>query len=182
MLRNRSCQILATAAFLALWANPLQAHEEGVLSVAASSVAAGSSLAVSGTRFSSATTYTLILKGALDQHTLGTIESDAEGAFATQLDVAAAVKPGVYRLVAVAPDGDDVAQADLTVTAAVAPASAQQKNTAQRQAATPTASAEELAIDRRWTGVEWFVIGVLLGGALATGAALYSRPRASGPA
>ncbi len=153
-------------------AGPAEAHEEGVLTVASPSAAAGSALAVSGEHFSGSTSFRLLLKGALREYELGTIDSDTAGAFTREIVIPADVRPGAYRLVAVAPDGDEAAEVDLEVeeeSGGDATGSGARSMTQPR--------ADELSIERSYSGIEWFLLGVLFGGALAGGIALYRRPK-----
>ncbi len=143
-------------------------------------VEAGGELEVVGQRFSATTRYRLVLKGALSEHELGTaVETDADGGFDVRLSIPQEVEPGAYRLVAVAPDGDDAAEVDVEVLPAVTDSASSEagQGAADAGSTTRVPSAEELNIERRWTGVEWFVVGVLFGGALAGGIALYRGGR-----
>lgn len=151
------------------------AHDEGVLNLASESVQAGTAVALAGEQFA-AGTYRLALKGALREYELGSIEIGADGTFSHSLAVPRDVEAGAYRLVIVASDGDEAAAVDLEVLAA---APAAMDHSAEAAAMSPQPSAEELAIERDWSGAEWFVVGVLFGGALVGGATLLRRPRAA---
>ena len=144
------------------------AHEEGVLTLASPTVAAGSKLSLQGEHFS-AGSYTLFLRGALREYDVGSVEVGGDGTFALDLAVPPAVEPGAYRLVAIADDGDEAAAADVEVLAAPQGAPAREADAALTR---PTPSAEELDIRREWSGAEWFFVGVLFGGAVVGGAAL----------
>ena len=180
---NARVSVLAVM-IVAMAASLARAHEKGVITLASGMVAAGSTLQVKGEKFSSSTQLRLVLRGALSEREIGSAETDAAGGFVIELEIPAGVEPGAYRLVAVAPDGDEVASADLEVDAAraVVPESAGAEAQEQAAGAEPAAaampmpSAEELAIERRWSGFEWFVIGVLIGGAAVAGMFLYRRP------
>jgi methionine-rich copper-binding protein CopC len=146
------------------------AHEEGVLRLADARATAGRTLEVGGEKFSAGTPFRLLLKGALKEYELTTVETDAQGNFSLVLPIPATVEPGAYRLVAVAPDGDDAAAADLEIEAApAAPEEAPDEEGAHAALESQTPSAEELAIERSWSGIEWFVIGMLFGAALTAG-------------
>ncbi len=160
---NARVSVLAVM-IVAMAASQARAHEKGVITLASGMAAAGSTLQVKGEKFSSSTQLRLVLRGALSEREIGSAETDAAGGFVIELEIPAGVEPGAYRLVAVAPDGDEVASADLEVEAEPA------------ASAMPIPSAEELAIERRWSGFEWFVIGVLVGGAAVAGMFLYRRP------
>jgi len=153
-------------------AGPAAAHEEGVLNLASPTVAAGTSVSVDGEDFA-AGTYSLLLKGALREYPVGSVDVGDAGTFSLQLAVPRAVEPGAYRLAVVASDGDEAAAVDIEVLAAPAEPTTQMKEGAAP--AQPTPSAAELDIQRDWSAAEWFVIGVLFGGALAGGMALLRR-------
>ncbi len=103
--------------------------------------------------------------------------SDTAGSFEIQLELPAAAGPGSYRLVAVAPDGDEAAAVELELEAAPIRSSADEPaGTGAAQTHTGP-SAEALNIERDWSGAEWFVLGALFGGALAGGLALLRRGR-----
>ncbi len=183
---NARVSVLAVM-IVAMAASQARAHEKGVITLASGMAAAGSTLQVMGEKFSSSTQLRLVLRGALSEREIGSAETDAAGGFVIELEIPAGVEPGAYRLVAVAPDGDEVASADLEVEAAPAVVPESAGAGAQEQAAgaagaepaasaMPIPSAEELAIERRWSGFEWFVIGVLVGGATVAGMFLYRRP------
>lgn len=180
---NARVSVLAVM-IVAMAASQARAHEKGVITLASAMAAAGSSLQVMGEKFSSSIQLRLVLRGALSEREIGSAETDAAGGFMIELEIPAGVEPGAYRLVAVAPDGDEVASADLEVEAApaVVPESAgagAQEHAAGAEpaaSAMPMPSAEELAIERQWSGFEWFVIGVLVGGATVAGIFLYRRP------
>ncbi len=173
-------QVAITAGLLLVlsssFVEPLHSHEEGVLNLASPTVAAGATVALSGERFSRTTAYRLVLKGALREYALATVESDDEGGFTLELEIPAVAQPGAYRLVAVAPDGDDVAEVDLEVQAAVRSEADAMEEVGEQLATATLPRADELELERRWTGVEWFLMGVLFGGALAGGLALYRKP------
>ncbi len=144
---------LALALAVGLSAVPARAHGDGVLRLARARATAGLELPVSGQEFSASTVFRLVLKGALREYELTTVESDAQGTFNLDLRIPATVQPGSYRLVAVAPDDDDAATVDLEVEAA----SAESEAAGAAAAETPMASADALVIERRRSGIEWFV-------------------------
>lgn len=152
-------------------------HDEGVLTLAAPTASAGGSLSVSGEHFSAGTAYRLLLKGALREYELGRVEASAAGTFTATLDVPESAPPGSYRLVAVAPDGDEAAEVDLELEAMPVTAQSSESESNQPRAAATRPSAEDLVVERRWSGFEWFVIGALFGGGLAAGVVLSRRPR-----
>ena len=155
----------------------LRAPHEAVLTLGSSTAAAGGTLRVSGAEFHSVTSYKLVLKGVLDEYEVGSADSDSEGRFALELEIPVNVRPGAYRLVALQPDGEEAASRDLTVEPAPADVDVEAGEASPGEAdATPMPPmprADELVIERRWSGFEWFVIGGALIGALAAGSLFY---------
>lgn len=159
----------ALVAFLLLLAagGGLAAHEEAVLDSPVSSVPAGGTLLLSGSDFGAEEEYALRLLGTLEEHELGPVRSDDEGRFELEVAIPDAVRPGSYRLVAVAPDGDVAASLDLTVLPARRAAEGRAGGPgAARDGGTPApraATDEEIRIERSRSGVEWGVIGLIVG-------------------
>ncbi len=150
------------------------ALHEAVLTLGSSTAAAGGTLRVTGAEFHSVTTYTLVLKGVLDEYEVGSAESDSEGRFTLELEIPDNVRPGAYRLVALEADGEEAASRDLTVESAPADVDVESGEASPGDAdANPMPRADELVIERRWSGFEWFVIGAALIGALAAGSLFY---------
>lgn len=154
-------------------------HEEGVLTLDRAEVKAGAGLEVGGRDFTPATRFRLVLQGGLREYELLEARSDSAGAFLLDLSIPDTVEPGSYRLVAIAADGDIAASVDLSVLEA-APAAAEgaprpEEAAPADSAKRPSPSAVEIELQRSWSGVEWFVIGLALGGALAGGAVLLRR-------
>ncbi len=181
MTRVRSIIVSTLATLLAVHLTPgvARAHEEGVLTLASPKATVGSTLAVTGADFSRGTAYQLVLRGALRSFELGRVTSDTAGSFEIQLELPAAAGPGSYRLVAVAPDGDEAAVVELELEAAPIRPSDEPAGSGAAQTHTGP-SAEPLNIERDWSGAEWFVLGALFGGALAGGLALLRRVRLEG--
>lgn len=150
-------------------------HEEGVLTLSADAATVGSSLRVTGTDFTASTSYRLALQGALDRYELEAVEADAEGSFELRLSIPDHVRPGTYRLIAVAPDGDESGEAELLIEAPTTNEADADggEDDGTSEAPAPVARADERTFERSWSGIEWFVIGAIMGGALVGGAALY---------
>ena len=150
------------------------APHEAVLTLGSSTAEAGGTLRVSGAEFHSVASYTLVLKGVLDEYEVGTADTDSEGRFTLELEIPANVRPGAYRLVALEADGEEAASRDLTVEPAPADVDVEAGEASPGDAhANPMPRADELVIERRWSGFEWFVIGAALIGALAAGTFFY---------
>ncbi len=177
MNRGRNIVVSTLMVLLAtqLSLGPARAHEEGVLTLASPRAAVGSALTLNGADFSGRTDYRLVLKGALRSFELGRVASDTAGSFEIQLELPADAGPGSYRLVAVAPDGDEVAAVELELEAA--PTGTETVEPQETTGGHGGPSAEPLDIGRDWSGVEWFVLGALFGGALTGGLTLLRRAR-----
>ncbi len=160
---------------------PSVAHEKAVLESSRSSVPAGAVLPLDGRDFGEGESYVLRLVGALREYGLGEVEADAEGLFSIELAIPGSVTPGVYQVVAVAPDGDVTARLDLTVLEAEAarPEGAEERpaSEAAHEAAPRVARADEMPIERSRSGLEWGINGLLIGGAGGLGLGLMRAGR-----
>ncbi len=158
---------------------PSLAHEKAVLESSRSSVPAGAVLPLDGRDFGAGESYVLRLVGALREYELGEVEADAEGIFSIELAIPGSVTPGAYQVVAVAPDGDVAARLDLTVLEAEAaePEGAEERpaGEAAQEAMPRVARADEMPIERSRSGLEWGVIGLLIGGAGGLGLGLIKK-------
>lgn len=160
-------------------------HGDATLEASATSVAVGGTLTLQGALFVPGEAHRLVLRGTLDDHELGTVTADADSTFTRELTIPTDVRPGNYRLVAVAPDGDEVATLDLPVLEARPAESAPGEATPAAEGSPPPASsssasssearADELSIERSRAGVEWGLIGLLIGLAGGLGAGLLRR-------
>lgn len=162
---------------LALVSADAQAHEDAVLRSRLSTVAAGDTLPLSGTDFSPGVTYTLQLVGALREIELQRVEGGADGTLDLAIAVPRDVSPGVYKLVALAPDGDRVASLDLTIleSAAVPDDAASAASELGHAESGQSARADDMPIERLRSGAEWGVIGLLIGLAAGIGIMLIRR-------
>ena len=158
---------------------PSVGHEKAVLESSRSSVPAGAVLPLDGREFGAGESYVLRLVGALREYELGEVEADADGLFSIELTIPGSVTPGTYQVVAVAPDGDVAARLDLTVLEAEAaePEGAEERpaGRAANEAAPRVARADEMPIERSRSGLEWGVIGLLIGGAGGLGLGLIKK-------
>jgi hypothetical protein len=153
------------------------AHEEAVLRSSQTSVAAGSSIELSGSDFAGTESYQLRLLGVLDEYDVGRVEADSSGVFSHQLAVPAEVAPGAYQVVAVASDGDVVARLDVTVLAAAAGGTTgtMAADHAMGDQAGPAARHDDIQIERDRSGVEWGMIGLVIGLAGGIGLGMVRR-------
>ncbi len=158
---------------------PSGAHEKAVLESSRSSVPAGAVLPLDGRDFGASESYVLRLVGALREYELREVEADADGLFSIELAIPGSVRPGAYQVVAVAPDGDVAARLDLTVLEAEAaePEGAEERpaGEAAQEAMPRVARADEMPIERSRSGLEWGVIGLLIGGAGGLGLGLIKK-------
>lgn len=158
--------------------SPFAAHDEAVLESPQSSVSAGSALQLEGRHFEAGESYTLRLLGALREYDLRKMEPDSAGTLSFQLDIPREVVPGGYQLVAVAADGDVVARLDIAVLAPSPVESSRTEGEAQavgRAAQMPAARTDDIRIERNRGGVEWGVIGLVIGLAGGLGVGLLRR-------
>jgi len=150
----------------ALAGAPAVAHEEGVIRLSSPTAAPGQEIEIVGERLPRSMTLTLELRGALANYPLGEIESDDKGAFTTRLALPVEVRPGRYRVMVLASDGDVVARADLVVLAAppaqIAPAE-------PIEHAHVTDAMMDLPVSRstgEWVAIVAFVVAAVAGGLL----------------
>ncbi|MEE9471119.1 MAG: hypothetical protein V3W32_05315, partial [Gemmatimonadota bacterium] len=157
------------------------AHEKAVLESSRSSVPAGAVLPLDGRDFGAGESYVLRLQGALREYELGEVKADAEGLFSIELAILGSVTPCTYQVVAVAPDGDVAARLDLTVLEAEAtePEGAEERpaGEAAHEISPRVARADDMPIERSRSGIEWGVIGLLIGGAGGLGLGLMRAGR-----
>jgi hypothetical protein len=148
----------------ALAAASVAAHEEGVIRLASPTAAPGQEIEIEGEKLPRSTKLSLELRGALANYPLGEIESDQAGAFVTLLALPADVRPGRYRVMALAPDGDVVGRADLVV---VAGRPAELVPAGPIEPAHVTDAMMDLPVSRS-TG-EWLAIAALIAGSAVGG-------------
>jgi hypothetical protein len=141
-------------AFLAA-AAPASAHEEGVLHLESQAVAPGGELGIQGAKLPKDLNLRLELRGALETFPLVEVRTDSAGEFRTRLALPVEARTGRYVIVAIAPDGDEVGEAELVITAAPAPGGT------TPEAAVPSAESMDLP-DARSTP-EWIAIVAWVG-------------------
>lgn len=178
MMTRLDVGILAFLAFLALGPAEAAAHGDATLEGPDGTVGAGQGITLSGAGFAPGESHRLVLRGTLDDYELGTATAGADSTFTVELAVPAGARPGQYRVVALAPDGDEVATLDLPVTAAretaeEADAGASGSTSSGRSG--PEARADEIVIERSRAGIEWGVIGLVIGLAGGLGVGLFRR-------
>lgn len=173
--QTTSSGIAAALLLFLVVAAPLLAHGEGVLTADRTSMAAGQALRLEGSKLEAGSSYGLRLVGALHTYCLGEAKADSAGTFTLRLTVPDSVRPGTYRVEAMAPDGDVAAKVDLTVVAPAPASSASEAAPGRKQ---PMARAGDLAIARSRGGLGWGIIGLVIGlsAGLGVGLLLKGRP------
>ena len=164
-MKNWVKGIGASIAVLVLSAGLMGAagHPEATLKSPVSSVAAGATMPLQGEMFLADQKVKLALQGAFNEYDLPEMTADAEGKFSTSLEIPSGVRPGAYLLVAIADDGDVVARLEVTVEGS-APAAAGHDMTAMGMGEMASAArADEMPIERSRSGMEWGMIGLLIG-------------------
>ena len=175
-MRTMRTSLLTAVMALAMGA---AVHPTAVLKSPTSAIMAGGKLELHGAEFVSGEAATLLLRGPLAEYELRDITPAADGTFQIDLPIPGDVRPGQCRLVALASDGDITASLDLTVLAAGPAAHDEGEDAAEDghdEMGGMTASAEDLPIERSRAGIEWGLIGLLIGLAGGGGAMLVLRP------
>lgn len=169
-------RVVLSTLLLAVFAAPLWGHEKGAIRLAKKEVAAGGELVIRGEKLPKSNSVILTLVGALATHSLGEVATTATGTFDTKVTLPVGAKPGAYVVIAEAGDGDELARADVVVTAAMAhDMSMHMADTSSAQSPHPTPAMMELEAAR--SGVEWTVILTVLALSLGSGAALLVSSR-----
>jgi len=170
----RSLVLIAFASILALGLLAAGARTAGghgaVIRLAASAVAAGDSLGVSGEGLGSGDSVALVLEGAAGRFPLGSALGDERGRFTIRVLVPLGIPAGEYRVVATG--GHDRAFADLRVTADAAVLVAAPHGAME-------ARADQVPLERRRAPLELGVAGAVLVALVAAGV-LLMRTRGGG--
>lgn len=169
---------LGLLAFFALAPPKLAAHGDATLESSAASVRVGEALALSGSLFVPGEAHRLVLRGTMSEYELGEVTAGSDSTFTRRLSIPADVRPGQYRLVAIAPDGDEVATLDLPVLAAERSSGSGAAAATGDETGSPAgteARADEIEIQRSRAGLEWGVIGLVIGLAGGLGLGLIRR-------
>lgn len=162
----RRSALLTTGLGLALWlglATTALAHsgEGSGIAVEPTSVTAGNTVILAGTGLEPNSDRVLVLVGGELTVALGTVTTDAEGMFATELTIPSHLPSGTFELQAI---GDETLTVPLGITALVGGAGA------------PATNGEQEAIDPRQRGaVELGLIGFLVAFLAMTGGLLIWR-------
>lgn len=168
-------RVVLSTLLLAVFAAPLWGHEKGAIRLANKEVAAGGELVIRGEKLPKSNSVILTLVGALATHSLGEVATTATGTFDTKITLPAVVKTGAYVVLAEAGDGDELARADVVVTAAMAHDMATHMADSSAMAAHP--SAAMMKLDATRSGLEWTVILIIVGFSIGGGVALLATSR-----
>lgn len=177
-----SSGVILLAAALLLSGSPVHppVHGEGVLTAERGTMAAGESLKLTGAAFEPGETYEIKLVGPLQEFLLATVRVAPDSTFALTVAIPADAREGSFRLEVVAPDGDVSAGLDVTLLAA-APIPNESSTDPMAGMDHPPgammARADEIAINRSYSGVALAMIGGLIGLAAGLGIGLLSRRR-----
>ncbi len=176
---TRVSSTLALLALLASSAAPALAHPKAVLRSSQSSIAVGEQLPVAGERFGARGSFRLVLAGALSEYTLREVTADSAGTFSVDVTIPDGTRPGQYRLLVFASDGDEVAALDLSILPALAaespPANPDHLESPEGEHVGDAAGMElpkSIVPERSWSGIEWGVVGLVIGLAAGLGVAL----------
>jgi hypothetical protein len=175
-MRTMRLSVLAAVTALTMGA---VLHPSAVLRSPVSAIEAGAKLELVGEEFSAGEATALLLRGPLAEYELREVTPGEDGTFKIDLPIPGDVRPGQYRLVALASDGDVSASLDLTVLMATSKSSDDGDEHAEEgdheEMGAMGARADEMPIERSRAGVEWGVIGLLIGLAGGGGAILVLR-------
>lgn len=177
--------ILLACCLLTGLAVPANAHEKGVIHLASKQLPVGGELVAHGEKLPKSARLRLELRGALATLRLGDVKTDSAGAFQFHVVLPPEARAGSYTVVALASDGDKVAQADLALT----PAPAASANVPMAEMAGHEAmvnapgdsarhpTAEPMNVPVETSGAEWVAIFGFIGLGLAAGAGLLAQAR-----
>ncbi len=138
------------------WPLGAWAHEGPEITVKPRTVAAGGAIVVSGEALTPNGGITITLEGANFSATLGTVHSDAEGAFQQSVPVAPNAPPGLYSVKAIGEDGKSAAF-EITIVAAREEAAPAQTGQSEAEA-----SAAEHELQRPQSATQLIGISVVL--------------------
>jgi len=175
--RRRPAISLLLAALPLLTATPAWAHEEGALRLANRALVAGERISLAGEKFGPRSELALFLVGVRGRLELGKVRTDSVGAFKTHVVLPSDAEPGVYRLVALAADGDPVAALDVTMATRGADDGPEQAGRGEPGEESQHPTAEPLVLDRARHGAVTGVAIVMAVLALGGGVALLRAPR-----
>ena len=168
-------RVVWSTLLLIVFVGPVWGHEKGAIRLASKEVAAGGELVIRGEKLPKSNSVIMTLVGAVATHSLGEVAPTATGTFDTKIALPAGVKAGAYVVIAEAGDGDELARADVVVTAAMAHDMSTHTADSSAMAAHPTA--EMMALDATRSGLEWTVILMIVALSIGGGVALLASSR-----
>jgi len=155
-------------------------HDVGVIRLGVDEATAGSELEIRGEKLSKNTEFTLVLRGALETHTLGKVRSDSAGVFTARVVLPAGASPGAYVVRVLAPDGDESARAELRLLPAAPPSAPVEEHdhgeAGHGHGAHVEATADPLDLPVSHGPLGWAFVLAVSAGSLAGGLALLRRP------
>lgn len=153
------------------------AHEEGVIHLGTRTPVVGQELGMRGEKFSPNTVLRLELRGPLATFPLAQVRTDAAGGFRAASSLPAEATPGIYTIVALAPDGDEAARTELAIIAA--PLGPEAPVHGAEHLGNPTDAAMDLEVRR---GVrEHAAIAAFIGLCAIVGVVLFRKGRDQNP-
>lgn len=155
------------------------AHEKGIIRLASKEVPIGGELGLQGEKLPKSATLRLELRSALETFSLAEVRTNAAGRFQARLTLPADAGAGSYTVVALAPDGDVAARAQMVVLAA-APAHATEHgatDSTPTRTASPHPTAETMKLAVATTGGERAAILTIIAACLGGGLTLLRGSR-----
>lgn len=154
------------------------AHGTGAIKLSTKQSSAGATVTVLGSEFNKNSSVRLELRGVLATQVFGRVATSPNGTFQQVVTIPAGTKAGQYSVVAVAPDGDVVADATLmiadpTAASSGAPASGPMMNMHGMQGMMAAhATAERMKVPIPITTMGWSVIATIIVVSAAVGISL----------
>ncbi len=175
--------VFPSLALILAMAVPAAAHEKGAIHLASDQVPIGGELGLRGEKLPKSADIKLVLRGTLDNYAIGEVRTDTAGKFQARLTLPPHVPAGAYSVVAIAPDGDVTARADLVIaaTAPTAAGTAEQgmAHMGEQEMPGAHATAEMMEVRRTTTTGEWAVIAAAIVLSFVGGAVLLRRSAVS---
>lgn len=173
---RREFTLLALVAVLGS-PGPSAAHEEGVIHLATRTATVGQTLEMRGEKFTPNIRLRLELRGPLAMFPLGQVGTDAAGGFRVAPTLPAEARPGLYAIVALAPDGDEIGRAELAIIAP--PLGLDAPGHGPEQAGHPTDAEMDLDVSRGAGGAA--TIAAFIGLCAIVGVVLFRQGRDRNP-
>lgn len=153
------------------------AHEKGVIHLATRTPVLGQTLDMRGEKFTPRLRLRLELRGPLATFPLGQAEADSAGGFRAAPTLPAEARPGLYAIVALAPDGDEAAREELAIIAP--PLGPEAPVHGPEQAGHPTDAEMDVAVPRGSGGTT--TVAAIISLSAILGAVLFRKGRDRSP-